>query len=148
EKQCKGAAWIDYDRDGYVDLFVTYLLATPQLFHNNGNGTFTDVTDRMGINGPLSGFSCWAFDYDNGGWPDLFVTCFQRSLSDLALDIEGKPITTARDVTRLYHNVQGKRFQDVSSEAGVDHVFSTMGSNFADFDNDGYLDFYLGTGEP
>ena len=50
--------------------------------------------------------------------------------------------------TRLYRNLGGKRFQDVSKETGVDKVFATMGSNFADFDNDGYLDFYLATGEP
>jgi hypothetical protein len=52
------------------------------------------------------------------------------------------------DVTRLYRNLGGKKFQDVSKETGVDKVFATMGSNFADFTNDGYLDFYLGTGEP
>ena len=52
------------------------------------------------------------------------------------------------DVTRLYRNVGGKKFEEVSKEVGVDKVFATMGSNFADFDNDGYLDFYLGTGDP
>ena len=52
------------------------------------------------------------------------------------------------DVTRLFRNVGGKRFQDVSRETGVDRIFATMGSNFADFDNDGYLDIYLGTGDP
>jgi hypothetical protein len=52
------------------------------------------------------------------------------------------------DYTRLYRNVNGKKFEDVSRETGVNKVFSTMGSNFADFDNDGYLDFYLGTGGP
>jgi hypothetical protein len=147
-EHAKGAAWLDYDNDGYPDLFITYLTSTPQLFHNNRNGTFTDVTDAMGITGPKTGFSCWAFDYDNDGWLDIFATCYDRTLDDAVLDIQGKPIKKGMDVTRLFRNLGGKKFQDVSKETGVDKVFVTMGSNFADFDNDGYLDFYLGTGEP
>jgi hypothetical protein len=144
----KGAAWIDYDNDGYPDLFVNYLNGTPQLFHNNRNGTFTDVTAEMGITGPRSGFSCWAFDYDNDGWLDIFTTCYQRTLDKAVCDLLGKPCREVMDITRLYRNLGGKKFQDVSKETGVDQIFVTMGSNFADFDNDGYLDFYLATGDP
>jgi len=147
-KNCKGAAWIDYDNDGYPDLFLNYLASTPQLFHNNTNGTFTDVTAAMGITGPHTGFSCWAFDYDNDGWLDIFATSYERTLDDLVLDMQGLPIKKGMEVTRLYRNLGGKKFQDVSKETGVDKVFATMGSNFADFTNDGYLDFYLGTGDP
>jgi hypothetical protein len=147
-KVCKGAVWLDYDNDGYPDLFVTYYDSTPQLFHNNGDGTFTDVTARMGIDGPRGGFSCWAFDYDNDGYLDIFATCFHRSLDDVVGGIRGKAPPSGLDVTRLYRNLGGKKFQDVSKETGVAQVFATMGSNFADFDNDGYLDFYLATGEP
>jgi hypothetical protein len=145
---CKGAVWLDYDNDGYPDLFLTYLNSTPQLFHNNGNGTFTDVTAAMGITGPKSGFGCWAFDYDNDGWPDIFATCYDRSLDALVRNMQGQPVPKTMDVTRLYRNLGGKKFQDVSKESGIDKVFATMGCNFADFDNDGYLDFYLGTGDP
>jgi hypothetical protein len=146
---CKGAAWIDYDNDGYPDLFLNYLGPNPpQLFHNNRDGTFTDVTAAMGITGPERGFSCWAFDYDNDGWLDIFATCYQRTLDDVVRDMIGLPIQKGMDVTRLYRNLGGKKFQDVSKEMGVDKVFSCMGSNFGDFTNDGYLDFYLGTGEP
>jgi hypothetical protein len=145
----KGAAWIDYDNDGYPDLFVNYLGPTPpQLFHNNRDGTFTDVTAEMGITGPVAGFSCWAFDYDNDGWLDIFATCYERSLNDVIRDMQGLPVQEVTGRTRLYRNLGGKKFQDVSHEMGVDKVFSCMGSNFADFTNDGYLDFYLGTGEP
>jgi hypothetical protein len=147
-KWCKAATWIDYDNDGYPDLFLNYFTSTPQLFHNNRDGTFTDVTVEMGITGPSSGFACWAFDYDNDGWQDIFVTCFQRTLDDLVRDMLGLPVDPNMDFTRLYRNLGGKKFQDVSKETGVGGVFSTMGSNFADFDNDGYLDFYLGTGDP
>ena len=147
-QHCKGAAWIDFDNDGYPDLFLNYYGGTPQLFHNNRNGTFTDVTVAMGITGPKGGFSCWAFDYDNDGWLDIFAACFQRTLEDVVRDMQGVPIKERMDVTRLYRNLGGKKFQDVSKETGVNKVFATMSSNFADFDNDGYLDFYLGTGDP
>jgi hypothetical protein len=148
DKKCKGAVWFDYDNDGWPDLFMTYLDSTPQLFHNNRDGTFSDVTEAMGITGPRSGFACWAFDYDNDGWPDIFATSYDRSLTDLVRSMRGESVSKELDVTRLFRNLGGKRFQDVSQETGVDKIFATMGCNFADFDNDGYLDFYLGTGDP
>jgi hypothetical protein len=102
----------------------------------------------MGITGPYCGFSCWAFDYDNDGWPDILATCYQGSLDDVVADMLGLPVHPGQDHTRLFRNLGGKGFVDVSKEMGVDKVFGTMGSNFADFDNDGYLDFYLATGDP
>ena len=145
---CKGASWTDYDNDGYPDLFVQYLSPynPAQLYRNNRDGTFTDVGISLGVNGPTSGFSCWTWDYDNDGWLDLFATCYDRTLGDVVLGVMGQP--HARNSNRLYRNLQGRGFQDVTKEAGLDVVFATMGSNFGDFDNDGYLDMYLGTGEP
>src|ERR1043166_2482836 len=72
-----GVTWIDFDNDGYPDLFVgsvgntgntTANNTTARLYRNNRNGTFTDVTQEMGIDGPTNGFSCWAFDFDNDSW--------------------------------------------------------------------------------
>jgi hypothetical protein len=143
---CKGAAWIDFDNDGFPDLFVNNLGGTAKLYRNNGNGTFTDVTVRMGIAGPLKGFACWAWDYDNDGWPDIFATSFDRSLEDVVNGLLGRP--HGRSSSKLYRNLKGKGFKDVTKEVGLDMVFSTMGCNFGDFDNDGYLDMYLGTGDP
>jgi hypothetical protein len=143
---CKGATWIDYDNDGYPDLFVNNLNGTAQLFHNNRDGTFTDVTRAMGIDGPRMGFSCWAWDYDNDGYLDLFATSYDRSVEDVVRGLLGQPHN--RNTGRLYRNLGGKGFRDVTKEAGLDGVYATMGSNFGDFDNDGYLDFYLGTGDP
>jgi hypothetical protein len=145
-KCCKGAAWIDYDNDGFPDLFLNYLDDSAQLFHNNRDGTFTDVTRQMGIDGPDVGFSCWAWDYDNDGWLDLFATSYDRTVADVVKGLVGLPHSCK--LSKLYRNLQGKGFKDVTVEAGLDKVYATMGSNFGDFDNDGFLDIYLGTGDP
>jgi len=142
----KGSTWIDFDNDGAPDLFLNHLKGTAQLFRNGGDGTFTEVSLPMGINGPMSGFSCWAWDYDNDGWLDLFANCYDRSLGDVVKGLIGQPHSL--QTSRLYHNVQGERFEDVTQAAGLADVYASMGSNFGDLDNDGFLDFYLGTGEP
>jgi hypothetical protein len=145
---CKGSAWIDYDNDGYQDLFLNYRMphAATQLFHNNRDGTFTDAAREMNIDGPSHGFSCWAWDYDNDGWLDIFAASVDRALGDTIKGLRGESPGLNSD--RLYRNRQGRGFEDKTQEAGLDMVFASMGSNFADFDNDGFLDFYLGTGEP
>jgi hypothetical protein len=145
-----GAAWIDFDNDGYPDLFVNIDGnlggGTARLFRNNRNGTFTEVTREMGINGPTNGFSCWAFDFDNDGWLDIFATTRSRSLEDVVKGMMDQP--HSQPTAKLYRNLGGKGFQDVTEEMGLDKCYSPMGSNFGDLTNDGYLDFYLGTGDP
>ena len=136
----------DYDNDDYPDLFLNNFGGDARLYHNNRNGTFTDVTESMGVDGPQIGFSCWAWDYDNDGFQDIFATCFDYSIEDMVKGMIGQ--RHKRLSNRLWHNVKGKRFENKTKEAGLDLVFAAMGSNFADFDNDGFLDFYLGTGEP
>jgi ASPIC and UnbV/FG-GAP-like repeat len=150
-----GAAWIDFDNDGYPDLFVNSsggtfgavtATGTPRLFHNNRNGTFTDVTQAMGIAGPEGGFSCWAFDFDNDGWLDIFASAGGQTVEEVIKGMLGEP--SGGRLSRLYRNKGGKKFQDVAEEVGLDQCCTPMGSNFGDIDNDGYLDFYLGTGAP
>lgn len=143
---CKGSAWIDYDRDGRPDLFLNHFGSGARLYQNRGDGTFRDVTASCGIDGPRYGFSCWTFDYDNDGWPDIFATSFDRTVAGVVQGLTGQPL--AVESNRLYRNLEGKGFQDVTRQAGLSMVFSPMGSNYGDFDNDGYLDFYLGTGDP
>jgi hypothetical protein len=143
---CKGAAWIDFDNDDYPDLFLNNLGGAAALYRNNRDGTFSEATSPMGIDGPSYGFSCWAWDYDNDGWLDLFATCYDRTLADVIKGLVGKP--HSRYSNRLFRNLGGKGFEDRTKDAGLDMVFAAMGSNFGDFDNDGFLDFYLGTGEP
>ena len=100
----------------------------------------------MGIDGPSWGFACWAWDYDNDGWLDIFANSSDRMLSEIVKGIVGQP--HAMHSGRLFRNSHGRGFENVTKQAGLDAVFAPMGCNFADFDNDGWLDFYLGTGEP
>jgi hypothetical protein len=144
--QWKGCNWIDYDNDRYPDLFVNCMSGLSRLYHNERNGSFTDVTGEMGIDGPRVGFGCWAWDYDNDGWLDIFATSFDRSLNDVVNGLVGRKHSRAS--SRLYHNKGGKGFENKIEESGLDMVFAAMGCNFGDFDNDGWLDFYLGTGDP
>ncbi len=143
---CKGVAWLDFDNDDDPDLFLNNLASSAQLYRNEGNGRFTDVTAAMGVRGPSHGFSCWAWDYDNDGWLDIFATCYDRTLSDVINGLIGRP--HSRGSNALLLNRQGQGFKDKTREAGLDLVFASMGSNHGDFDNDGFLDMYLGTGDP
>ena len=143
---CKGANWGDFDGDGFPDLFLNNLGGSPGLYRNNRDGTFTNVAIPLGITGPSMGFSCWFWDYDNDGWLDLFAASYDPTLDEVVRSLLGRPVRG--DTCRLYRNVQGRRFEDVTAAAGLDLAASPMGSNFADFDNDGFLDFYLGTGDP
>ncbi len=146
ERRAKGAVWGDYDGDGRIDLYVSNAGQENRLYHNNGDGTFTDVAVELGVTEPINSFSCWFFDYDNDGRQDLFVNGFKASLSDVIHSHLGQPAGGERP--RLYHNEGPAGFRDVTKEAGLDRVLLVMGSNFGDIDNDGYLDMYLGTGQP
>jgi hypothetical protein len=146
ERRAKGAAWGDYDGDGRLDLYVSNSGQENRLYHNNGDGTFTDLAPELGVTEPIHSFSCWFFDYDNDGRQDLFVNGFKGTLADAIRSHLGQP--TQGERPRLYHNEGTAGFRDVTKEAGLDRVLLVMGSNFGDIDNDGYLDIYLGTGQP
>jgi hypothetical protein len=146
QRKAKGSAWGDYDGDGRLDLYVSNMGQENRLYHNQGNGTFIDVAPELGVTEPKKSFSCWFFDYDNDGRQDLFVNGFSGTLSDVIRSHLGQP--TAGERPRLYHNEGTAGFRDVTKEAGLDRVLLVMGSNFGDIDNDGYLDIYLGTGQP
>jgi hypothetical protein len=143
---CKGTTWVDVDNDDYPDLFLNNLKGAGELYRNNRNGTFTNFSSLMGIYGPNHGFACWSWDYDNDGWLDIFATCYDRTLHDVVQGLLGAP--HSQQPGRLFRNLAGNGFEDVTQEAGLDLVLATMGCNYADFDNDGFLDMYLGTGEP
>ena len=159
-RYCKGSAWGDYDNDGDQDLYVSNYAGENRLYRNNGDGTFTDIASELGVTEPVESFPTWFWDYDNDGWLDLFVAGYARDIDSVAADYMGLPSDGARP--RLYRNTgaalrqapaaadsqQDVRFEDVTELVGLDDVNQGMGANFGDFDNDGYLDMYLGTGFP
>jgi hypothetical protein len=129
----------DYDNDGFKDLFVSRTFKHNQLFHNNGDGTFTDVTAKSGIGDDCcTTVASWG-DYDNDGRLDLFVGRY--------LDPRTKIPTTfyARngEGDKLYHNNGDGTFTDVTAKAGVGDTGLCLGSVWGDYDDDGYLDLYV-----
>jgi hypothetical protein len=127
-----GVAIIDYDNDGWPDIFLvngsTFDPArkpTSYLFHNNRDGTFTDVTRKAGLTRSGWGQACCIGDYDNDGFDDLFVSCWGRNV--------------------LYHNNGDGTFTDVSEKAGVAGTADRWGAGccFLDYDRDGRLDLFV-----
>ena len=75
----KGVAWGDYDNDGFPDLYVSNYGGENFLYHNNGDGTFDEVAEQLGVEKPIASFPTWFWDYDNDGWLDLFVASYVPS---------------------------------------------------------------------
>jgi tetratricopeptide (TPR) repeat protein len=142
----KGVAAVDFDGDGYVDFYVSNMNGNNFLYHNNHDGTFTDVAEQAGVPGSGRGFATWFFDYDNDGWPDLFTTSYYSSVDESIRTYLELPHNAP--TLKLYKNLGDGTFRDTTKEAGLDKVFMPMGGNFGDLDNDGYPDIYLGTGSP
>ena len=145
-RYCKGSAWGDFDDDGNPDLYVSNFGGENRLYRNEGDGSFTDVAAGLGVAEPVDSFATWFWDYDNDGLLDLFVAGYGTDVADVAADHLRLPNDGGRP--RLYRNLGAGGFEDVTREAGLHRVHLTMGANFGDLDNDGFLDFYLGTGYP
>jgi len=142
----KGVVAADYDNDGYVDFYVSNLDGDNFLYHNNHDRTFTDMAQKAGVQKPWKSFAAWFFDYDNDGWPDLFVTSYYVSVDESVRSYLG--LTPNAETLKLYKNLGNGTFRDVTAEVGLNRVLMPMGANFGDIDNDGFLDIYLGTGNP
>jgi len=142
----KGVTAADYDHDGFVDFYVSNFDGPNALYHNNGNLTFTDVSRQAGVQAPLISFATWFFDYDNDGWPDIFVNSYYMPMTESVKTYLGQPHNA--ETMKLYRNKHDGTFEDVTAQVGLDKVFMPMGSNFGDIDNDGFLDIYLGNGNP
>jgi enediyne biosynthesis protein E4 len=128
-----GAAFLDYDNDGWMDIYLVnygacdfFKPAKPirnALYRNNHDGTFTDVTEKAGVAGGTFGMGAAVGDYDNDGYPDLLVTAYGRCI--------------------LYHNNRNGTFTDVTDKAGVAAPGWTTSAVWFDYDNDGLLDLFL-----
>ena len=129
-----GVALLDYDNDGWLDIYLVNgstadalagKAAAPRaaLFHNNHDGTFTDVAAKAGVTNERWGFGVAVADYDNDGWPDIYVTNFGKN--------------------RLYHNNHDGTFTDVAEKAGVTLGNWSTGATWGDYDGDGRLDLFV-----
>ena len=142
----KSVVWGDFDGDRWPDLYVSNYGQANRLYRNNADGTFTDVAPELGVTGPEASFPAWFWDYDNDGALDLYVTAYVAGTAHLAADALGLPLDI--EMAKLYRGNGGGQFTDVSVQQRVARPSAPMGSNFGDLDNDGFLDFYLGTGNP
>jgi hypothetical protein len=129
-----GVALLDYDNDGWLDIYLlngSTVAASKgsepspraALLHNNHDGTFTDVTDKAGVANERWGFGAAVADYDNDGWPDIYVSNYGKN--------------------RLYHNNHDGTFTDVAEKAGVALGGWSTGSTWGDYDHDGLLDLFV-----
>jgi hypothetical protein len=129
-----GVALLDYDSDGWLDIYLlngsTFAALQGKepppramLLHNNHDGTFSDVTDKAGVSNQRWGFGAAVGDYDNDGWPDIYVANFGKN--------------------RLYHNNHDGTFTDVAEKAGVTLGGWSTGPTWGDYDNDGRLDLFV-----
>ncbi|MCG8461941.1 MAG: CRTAC1 family protein [Holophagales bacterium] len=167
----KGVAVGDMDGDGWPDLYLSQLGQPNVLYRNLGVGgsgegeeigppRFEDVTAAAGVSEPINSFPTWFFDADNDGDLDLFVSgygpraassaqysweAYQNATGHVAADYLLLP--TFGETPRLYLNRGDGTFTDATARTGLDRVLYTMGANFGDVDNDGFLDLYLATGE-
>jgi hypothetical protein len=129
----------DYDNDGHKDFFVSRTFTPNQLFHNNGDGTFADVTAHSGIGADCcTTVAAWG-DYDNDGFLDLYVGRYldpRKNIPTTFYARNGEP-------NRLYHNNGDGTFIDVTDKAGVGETGLCLGSVWGDYDDDGYPDLYV-----
>src|SRR5262249_38090883 len=124
----KGVVAADYDNDGYVDFYVSNLNGDHFLYHNNHDRTFTEVPAEAGVQKPEQSFAAWFFDYDNDGWPDLFVTSYYVSVDESIRSYLN--LTRNAETLKLYKNMGDGTFRDVTEDVGLDRVFMPMGANF------------------
>ncbi|MDZ4746966.1 MAG: CRTAC1 family protein [Saprospiraceae bacterium] len=148
----KGSTGGDINNDGFPDLYISVLNGNNRLFLNESDDSgikFRDISATANVGEPYVSFPTWMFDYNNDGWLDIFVSAYSDGSEDLpgkVLRAYGKKNDPFRP--RLYRNNGNYTFTDMSIEMGLTEPVFSMGSNYGDLDNDGYPDFYLGTGEP
>jgi hypothetical protein len=149
----KGVACADYDNDGRPDIYLSIRGDRRKvLLHNDGPDAsgqwrFSDRAAQAKVDNNIASFATFFFDYDNDGWEDLVIFgYYTEDVGDIAADYLGLPTRGEKPI--LYHNNRDGTFTDVTKEAHLNRICLTMGHNYGDLDNDGWLDFYCGTGDP
>ncbi|MBC8346660.1 MAG: CRTAC1 family protein [Candidatus Marinimicrobia bacterium] len=145
----KAVIWGDINNDGLLDLYISRLGEPNLLFQNSGpenNFHFKDISKIAGVTEPIHSFPAWFWDFNNDGWEDIWVSGYDNSSGHVAMDYLG--LKHQGESPRLYQNNKDGTFTDVTKAANLHHPLLTMGSNFGDLNNDGFLDFYAGTGDP
>ncbi len=144
EMSSMGVAVGDYDHDGWMDIFITTFAGDNYvLFHNDGNGFFSDVSFPAGVGEPTIPYLGWAtafLDYDNDGHPDLFC-----ANGHVYPEVDGRIRETYRQPLQLLRNLGNGKFMDFSEKAGLRAIppVSARGGAYADFDNDGDIDLVI-----
>lgn len=148
----KGVACGDINNDGYLDLYLSNYYGENTLLLNSTKKdkiVFKNITETAKVAKPERSFSTWMFDYDNDGYDDIFVSGYSENEKPPAtLIVENAKNSFKENRPLLYHNNGNGTFTERSLNVGLDQPITTMGCNFGDLDNNGFLDFYLATGDP
>jgi hypothetical protein len=142
-----GHSWGDYNNDGYPDLFLSNAIGPPQLFRNNGNGTFTDVTAQADLDHTALAFGAQWCDIDDDGWLDIIQYSWAIH-EDVVHSMRTGEAPPYGHPTRVYRNNRDGTFTEIGREIGIKECWGSMSGNAADLNNDGYLDIALGNGGP
>ena len=142
-----GHSWGDYNNDGYPDLFLSNAIGPPQLFRNNGDGTFTDVTAGADLDHTALAFGAQWCDIDDDGWLDIIQYSWAIH-EDVVHSIRTGEAPPYGHPTRVYRNNRDGTFTEIGRMLGIKECWGSMSGNAADLNNDGYLDIALGNGGP
>jgi FG-GAP-like repeat/ASPIC and UnbV len=150
----KSASWGDYDKDGFLDLYVSDLAGPNLLFKSAGSQRapgepwFRNVAAETKTTEPIQSFPSFFFDFDNDGWLDIYVSAFpppEVGVSEMVKGYLGQHVDPIA-LPRLYQNNRDGTFRDAGAAAGLDFPVYAMSASYGDADNDGYPDIYSGTG--
>lgn len=152
----KGVCAGDIDNDGLADIYISMVGSPNSLFKNMSNAQspseikFKDVTKASSVTDPIASFPCWMWDYNHDGWNDIFVAPFNnmqyRAAEALSDYFSGENPESCHII--IYQNLGNGGFQKLTADEISEEPVFAMGGNYGDVDNNGYLDFYLGTGTP